>query len=372
MSESLRVSNEAVHKEGIVEHLDFHLYGDPHNICPGWDLFLPTLGDDSAFMVCAEDVPDSVHQIFITQACSVDRAMEDFCKEMERGKQLQDGLHGNMHETVKSLWEDTDYLQDDMAKEMVLAWANESTATKMLQSVMSLKATAAALVTAVNDLIPVVWCQGALLQNMQHDHIKFCKEMLPVLTSMVCHCNTTLEELQQDHMKFHQNIMEIHHHVMNPTTMPPSVVLWTTSNVGSGASYISPPTQDTKLVGHNPPRNTVLVGRDDESGALTALCPPTCNNVPSDCNDASGTTNIWYLPPRKPALFGCKGGPVKTREFMSFGHEGGIGCDDKSGAPTALCPPPREYWALDRDNALGTPNVQHLPQHKPVSVGPKG
>ena len=72
-----------------------------------------------------------------------------------------------MNETAKTLWEDTNDLQDEMAKVTVLARAKEATAAKMLQSITSLKATTAALVTAVNDLIPVVWCQGPLLQDMQ-------------------------------------------------------------------------------------------------------------------------------------------------------------------------------------------------------------
>jgi hypothetical protein len=83
--------------------------------------------------------------------------MENFCKEMEQGQKLKGGLHGNMNETVESLWEDTDNLQDDMVKVMALARANKATTVKMLQSSTSLKVTAATLMIAVNDLIPVVW-----------------------------------------------------------------------------------------------------------------------------------------------------------------------------------------------------------------------
>ena len=92
--------------------------------------------------------------------------MEDICKGMEWGKQLQDWLHNNMHKMVEALLDDTDNLQEDMEKVMALTRANKSTAAKTLQSMTSLKATTAALVTAVNDLIPMVWCQGALLQDM--------------------------------------------------------------------------------------------------------------------------------------------------------------------------------------------------------------
>jgi hypothetical protein len=77
-----------------------------------------------------------------------------------------------MNETAKTLWEDTNDLQDEMAKVTVLARVNKATAAKMLQSDTSLEATTAALVTAVNDLIPMVWCQGTLLQDMQQDHVK--------------------------------------------------------------------------------------------------------------------------------------------------------------------------------------------------------
>jgi uncharacterized protein YigA (DUF484 family) len=61
-----------------------------------------------------------------------------------------------MHEMVEALWDDTDNLQEDMEKVMALTRANKSTAAKTLQSMTSLKATTAALVTAVNDLIPMV------------------------------------------------------------------------------------------------------------------------------------------------------------------------------------------------------------------------
>jgi hypothetical protein len=104
---------------------------------------------------------------------------------MEQGQTLKEGLQGDMNEMVGSLWEDTNNLQDDMAKVMALAWANKATAPKMLQCVTSLKATAAALVTAVNDLTPVVWHQGALLQDMQQDHVKCWQETLPLFTLTV-------------------------------------------------------------------------------------------------------------------------------------------------------------------------------------------
>ncbi len=123
-------------------------------------------------MVCMDGVPDSICQVFLlAQAQSAVPVVEDFCKEMEQGQKLKDGLHINMNEMVESLWEDIDNLQDDMGKVMALARANKATASKMLQSVMSLKATAAALMTVVNDIVPVVWHQGALLQDMQHDHV---------------------------------------------------------------------------------------------------------------------------------------------------------------------------------------------------------
>jgi hypothetical protein len=208
MSKSLCVSHEAGNKEGIVDKLqesivndmDFCLHSITGNICPGLDLFLETLGN-SAFMVRVEDIPDSVCEVFIAQACSADHAIEDFCKEMEEGQKLTDRLHSNMNETVGSLLEDTDNLQDDMAKVVALAGTHKVTAAKMLQSMTSLAATAAALVTVVNDLIPVVWCQGALLQDMQSDHVKFWQDTLPLLTSMVCWCNTMLKELQRDQVK---------------------------------------------------------------------------------------------------------------------------------------------------------------------------
>jgi hypothetical protein len=117
-------------------------------------------------MVRADDVLDGIHQVSIAQARSADCAMEDFCKEMEWGKQLQDRLHDKMHKMVESLWDDTDNLQEYMSKVMALAWANKSTPAKTLQRMTSLEATAAALVTAVNNLISVVWHQGALMQNM--------------------------------------------------------------------------------------------------------------------------------------------------------------------------------------------------------------
>jgi hypothetical protein len=90
MSESLQVSHKAENKEGIVNKLqesivddmDFCLHSVTSNICPGWDLFFARLGD-STFMVRTDNVQDSVLHVFIVQAPSADRAMEDFCKEME-------------------------------------------------------------------------------------------------------------------------------------------------------------------------------------------------------------------------------------------------------------------------------------------------
>jgi hypothetical protein len=64
--------------------MDIGLHGVTGDICPGWDSFLTTLGN-SAFMVRGDNVLYSVRQVFIAQACSADRAMEDFCKEMEQG-----------------------------------------------------------------------------------------------------------------------------------------------------------------------------------------------------------------------------------------------------------------------------------------------
>jgi hypothetical protein len=78
-----------------------------------------------------------------------------------------------MNEMVKSLWEDTNNLQDYTAKVMALARANKATTAKTLKSITSLQATAAALATAANVLIPVVRRQGALLQDMQQDHVIF-------------------------------------------------------------------------------------------------------------------------------------------------------------------------------------------------------
>jgi hypothetical protein len=169
ISETSRVVNKAGNKEGIVNNLQESIIdnrdfsGITGNICPGWDLFLMTL-EDSAFIVQADDIPNSICWVFLAQAWSAEQAMEEFYKKLEC---RQEGLQGDMNEMVESLWEDTNDLQDDMANVMALAWANEATAIKMLQSVTSLKATAAVLVMAVNDLIPVVWHQGALLQDTQ-------------------------------------------------------------------------------------------------------------------------------------------------------------------------------------------------------------
>ncbi len=97
MSESSRVLNEAENKESTVDNLQESIIdnrdfsGVTGNICPGWDLFLATLGD-SAFMVQADNVPDSVRQVFLAQARSADRAMEEFFKEMERSQTLKEGL----------------------------------------------------------------------------------------------------------------------------------------------------------------------------------------------------------------------------------------------------------------------------------------
>jgi hypothetical protein len=210
----------------------------------------------------------------------------------------------DMHEMVEALWDDTDNLQEDMAKVMALARANKSTTAKTLQSVTSLKTTTAALATAVNDLIPVVWRQGTLLQDMQRDHVKFCKEMLPVLTSTVHHCNTTLEEMQWDHVKFCQNIVEIDHQVMKPTMASPTVELKTFSIFESGALYVDPS-----------PRKKVLVGLNNESGALTVLHPPPCNNVSLDHNNELGATNVLRSTPHENVFFGCEGGPVVSQGF---------------------------------------------------------
>jgi hypothetical protein len=95
---------------------------------------------NSAFIDCADDVPDNICQVFLAQAWSADWVMEEFCKETEQGQSLKEGLHGSMNEVVESLWEDTTNLQDDMAKVMALAWANKTTSAKTLQSVMSLEA----------------------------------------------------------------------------------------------------------------------------------------------------------------------------------------------------------------------------------------
>jgi hypothetical protein len=232
-----------------------------------------------------------------------------------------------MNERVESLWEDTDNLQNDMAKVMVLVWANKGTTTKMLQSVTSLEATAAALVEAVNDLIPVVWCQGALLQDMQCDHVKFWQDTLPILTLTVCQCNTMLEELQWDQVKLWQTISNVHHHVMSQTMPPPPVVLGMSTNVGSGAC--------------NQPLNTVLVC-EDESGAPVELHRHPRNNVAGDREEALGTMHVWHLPPCKTVSFDCEGGPVVTREFVSFGCGGGTVVPRDLGATKLdICSHPR-------------------------------
>ncbi len=223
MSESSRVSN----KEGIIDNLQENVVdnkdfsGVTGNIFPGWDSFLALLGN-SAYMVHADNVLDSICQVFLAQAWSADWAMEEFCKEMEQGQTRKEGIQGDMNEMVESLWEDTNNLQDDMAKVMVYARANEATAAKMLQSITSLKATAAALVMAVNDLIPMAWHQGALLQDMQQDHAKFWQEMLPLLMSTVQQCNTTMEEIQRDQIKLRQTISNPSPHDVSDHAASPS------------------------------------------------------------------------------------------------------------------------------------------------------
>jgi hypothetical protein len=65
MSKSSWVLNEAGNKEGIVDDLQESIVderdfsGITGNICPSWDLFLVMPGN-SAFMVHADDVPNSV------------------------------------------------------------------------------------------------------------------------------------------------------------------------------------------------------------------------------------------------------------------------------------------------------------------------
>jgi hypothetical protein len=247
-------------------------------------------------MVQADNILDDVCQVYLAQAQSADHAMEQFCKEMEQGQMLKVGLHSKMNEMVESLWEDTDNLQEDMAKVMALAWANEAITAKMLQNMTLIVATTAALVTAVNDLIPMVQCQGALLEDVQRNHVTFQQDTLPTLTLTVCQYNAMLEEYQRDHLKQRQTISNIHHHVMSPTTLPPQVVLGMSTNIGSGAC--------------NQPCNTVLVGCDNEFDTPVELCQPPHNEV-----GTSGTMHVWHPPPCKTVSFSCKGGPL-AKEFV--------------------------------------------------------
>jgi hypothetical protein len=201
---------------------------------------------------------------------------------------------------------------------------------------MSFKATAAALVTAANDLIPMVWHQGALLPDMQCDHVKFQQDTLPVLTLMVCWCNTTLEELQRDQVKLRQTIGNINNHVISPTMPPLPVVMGTSTNIGSSAC--------------NQPRNTVLVGRDDESSTPVELRQPPRDDVAGDGEEAWGTTHVRHPPPRETVSFGHKGGPV-AKEFVLFHHR------DRTGAP-------RDLGATAMDNCSHSPHPV-FPQEDP-------
>ncbi len=110
--------------------------------------------------------------------------------------------------------------------------------------------------------------------------------------------------MQWDHVKFCQNIVEVHNQVMKPTMAPPSVELGMSSNVESSAAYIGPPPSKKVSVGRNnesgapailhpPPHVKMLVGKDNELGAMKIMQPTLCMNV----------------------FFGCTGGPDASREL---------------------------------------------------------
>jgi hypothetical protein len=132
---------------------------------------------------------------------------------------------------------------------------------------------------------------------------------LPLLTSTVRQCNTTMEEVQQDHSRLWQTIGNIHNHVMPPTNPPTPVVMGTTPTVGSGAC--------------DQPRNIVSVGCDEEAGAPGGLRQPPCNSRTGFDEETSESTHVWHLSPREPVPSGCESG-LAAKEFVSFGCGDGI------------------------------------------------
>jgi hypothetical protein len=124
-----------------------------------------------------------------------------------------------------------------------------------------------------------------------------------------------MEELQQDQIKLGQTIGNIHHHMMSPTTPPPPVVVGTSTTISSCAC--------------NQPRNSVLVGCDEESGTPVGLCQHPCNDVTGLDDKMLGTTHVPYPPPCNTVSSGRKSGLV-AQEFMSFS------CSDGTSAPLDL------------------------------------
>jgi hypothetical protein len=64
-----------------------NIHGDqdkPHEICPNWEPFLASLGS-TASTCLADNVPESIRQLFLAQACSEDRGMAEFHQELARG-----------------------------------------------------------------------------------------------------------------------------------------------------------------------------------------------------------------------------------------------------------------------------------------------
>ncbi len=71
-------------------------------------------------------------------------------------------------------------LKTDMKKAMEMACANEATTKKTLRSVTSPEAMAAMLVSTLTEIVLNVSRQACMLQDLQQDPVRFRQEMVDI------------------------------------------------------------------------------------------------------------------------------------------------------------------------------------------------
>ena len=66
-------------------------HGESPTICPGWESFIDSLGEDFS-PESTDEVPTSIRRLFVAQATKADRALSNFRAELRRGETRQDDL----------------------------------------------------------------------------------------------------------------------------------------------------------------------------------------------------------------------------------------------------------------------------------------